>query len=195
MCHLPHHSRLRSYRDCYSQFPNKRIRSSLAPFPERLISLCVLEKLRFVFGPCFCSLWCGSRLFPWLWYRPTAKAWPSLVAWCMRISVPKSHPLLGVRLCWHGLSPHAVPLWALKWWLVCIPVLGIRRGLLPHFVLQLPGGYRRGTGRDPSLHGRSAIRHPTGWWISLCSCSCLILVKEEACSPSIMVNLCLEWFT
>lgn len=44
--------------------------------PSLLISqssLFVLKKLRFILGPCFCSLWCGSRLFLMLWYDSMSK--------------------------------------------------------------------------------------------------------------------------
>lgn len=143
-----HHPRLWSYQNCYLQFPDKQICPFLASFPEWLISLQVL-KLRFIFGLYFCSFWCWSNLFLQLWHHSTAKPWPLLV-WCMHVSASKSLPLLGMCFCSHRLSAHTVLLWVLKWWLVFTPVLGLRKGLLCHFILWFLESCCVGTGRDPT---------------------------------------------
>lgn len=100
--------------DWYLQYPDTRTCPVLASFPEGLIPLLLLEKMMFILGPCFCSLWCGSRLFLWLWNNSTAKPWPLWVVWYMHVSVPESLPLLELCSCRRELSSPVVPIWELK---------------------------------------------------------------------------------
>lgn len=89
--------------------------------------------------------------------------------------------------CRQGLSPPVVPVWELKGWHICIPVAGIRRGLLYLSVLQPLGGHD--TGAAGTLPCTATAHGPAGCWIDF---SCLILLGEGGMPSIFMVNLCLK---